>query len=724
MTLTNILPGGRGNAVTTLTASYVAGSTETISVGDATKLPAGPNIITILDPELLGNRYVVVQYAEVAGNVLTGLTVIDGVPNTSQTFGAGAIVTRALTKSEWDTILDHIANVENPHGVSVEQIEAAPAIHATQHENGGDDEISIDASQVTTGLFDIARIPQAALERIISVADDTARFALTTATVQLGDTVKVASDGYMYIVVDEANLSSEAGYVQYKALPTPHASSHTAGGSDAITVGAAQLSGIITPKAEFTWAEDDATVSNTINFADASTTGTLPITSRYWDFGDGSSSTEQNPSHTYAGFGIYQVSLTVVNAAGQGAITKSVTVVSAPIFGYRIIDAESGPAAKVEYIEAAAGMTPVHKDTETGVWDLGDWSSTIDATLNPSVLLANAAGYKDLDKTNLALYTDATPSPLDLVSGNPLDGDVCCRISHLIYEQITRVGNDEEHRFCSKQPDPSYVMRAHRYGDEKRAHRFLGMFEGIVISSTLYSRYSIDTFPTASTKQDTYRSYTTEAKKGAATYGLKSMHTDDLHTSLSVLFLKTLNFQGAVGNGNSTSDVYLKSGEGLDLQGGMLQGDTTATDKGVMLFWVWNKYGNYFEDVDGFVKIEDGKYWVNRTNKDFLNIEALPTICPDNYDEVLLPTPASGYIRRMSADSRAPQVPIVTGSPADGTHHYCDYFSKDVGLRKLVRGGYRFDGAYCGPFYSYVNSAVDVSISYIVARLQGFLAAE
>ncbi len=849
MTLDNIFSGGRGNAVTTLTAAYVAGTTATISVGDATKLPAAPNIVTILDPELLGNRYVVVQYTGISGNVLTGLTVNDGVPDALQTFGIGSIVTREITRDEWDTIKDHIqshaarhmtgaedpisvatpsidglmsgpdkikldgiesgaqvnkiekiyvdgtemyiagkninipeagvgsgvikgtfkytldshlASTDNPHATSKSQVGLgnvdntsdadkplssaavtalagkASLAHASQHADGGADEINIDASQVNTGIFDIDRIPLAAVPKCHVVADDTARFALTTAQVQNGDTVKVTSTMRMYAVIDDTHLGTEAGYTEYKAAtdwttitgkpasypPSAHAASHGVAGGDPITVGAAQLSGVVTPKAAFTWVEDDATVSNTVNFTDASTTGTLPITSRYWDFGDGSYSTEQNPSHTYAGFGIYQVSLTVANSAGQGTITKSVTVVSAPIYGYRIIDIESGPAAKVEYIEACAGFTPVTYNPTTKVIDFGSWGPTISETLHPSVLLTGAPGYKDLDTANLALYSDATPSPLDLVSGNVADGDVCLRISHLRFEQILRVGNNEEHRLCSKQPDPSYVARAHTFGDEVRKNAFLGMFEGVAISSTLYSRYTLDTFPTASTKQDTYRSYTTLEKKGAATYGLKNMHLDDLHTSLSVLFLKTLNFQAAIGNGNSTSDAYLKAGEGLNLTGGMLQGDTTSTDTGVMIFWVWNKYANYWEDVDGFVKIEDGKYWVNRTNKDFLNIEALPAVCPGNYDEVLLPTPASGYVRRMSGDSRAPLIPIATGSDADSTHHYCDNFYKEVGVRKLIRGGNRYYGAYCGPFYSYMSGAPDSSGSSIVARLQGFLAAE
>jgi len=76
---------------------------------------------------------------------------------------------------------------------------------------------SHDASSVVSGIFDIARIPQAAIERLVQVADQAARFALTTTTVQLGDTVKQLDTGIMYVVVDEANLSNAAGYVDYAA---------------------------------------------------------------------------------------------------------------------------------------------------------------------------------------------------------------------------------------------------------------------------------------------------------------------------------------------------------------------------------------------------------------------------------------------------------------------------------------------------------------------------
>lgn len=75
---------------------------------------------------------------------------------------------------------------------------------------------SLNASKLF-GIIDIARLPHGALERLVIVADDTARFKLTTANVQLGDTVKVIKTEKMYYVVDESKLSSEAGYSVYTA---------------------------------------------------------------------------------------------------------------------------------------------------------------------------------------------------------------------------------------------------------------------------------------------------------------------------------------------------------------------------------------------------------------------------------------------------------------------------------------------------------------------------
>lgn len=75
---------------------------------------------------------------------------------------------------------------------------------------------SLNASKLF-GTIDIARLPHGALERCVIVEDDTARFALTTAKIQLGDTVKVNKTQKMYFVIDDSKLNSEAGYAVYTA---------------------------------------------------------------------------------------------------------------------------------------------------------------------------------------------------------------------------------------------------------------------------------------------------------------------------------------------------------------------------------------------------------------------------------------------------------------------------------------------------------------------------
>ncbi len=61
-----------------------------------------------------------------------------------------------------------------------------------------------------------------------------------------------------------------------------------------------------------------------VNFNDISTPGSGTITSWLWDFGDGNTSTQQNPSHVYTAAGNYTVLLVVTNSNGcSKSFTKS-----------------------------------------------------------------------------------------------------------------------------------------------------------------------------------------------------------------------------------------------------------------------------------------------------------------------------------------------------------------------------------------------------------------
>lgn len=67
----------------------------------------------------------------------------------------------------------------------------------------------------------------------------------------------------------------------------------------------------------------------TVRFTDQSTPGQSPITGWLWNFGDGETSTEQNPTHVYAEPGEYTVTLTVTSADGADTMTRTryITVV-------------------------------------------------------------------------------------------------------------------------------------------------------------------------------------------------------------------------------------------------------------------------------------------------------------------------------------------------------------------------------------------------------------
>ena len=60
-----------------------------------------------------------------------------------------------------------------------------------------------------------------------------------------------------------------------------------------------------------------------ISFTDQSASG---VTSWFWDFGDGQSSTQQNPTHTYQAIGTFQVCLTVNDGNCDNTTCQSVTV--------------------------------------------------------------------------------------------------------------------------------------------------------------------------------------------------------------------------------------------------------------------------------------------------------------------------------------------------------------------------------------------------------------
>jgi len=80
------------------------------------------------------------------------------------------------------------------------------------------------------------------------------------------------------------------------------------------------------PKADFTWSPLNPTRSDAVHFYDKSSGS---ITTWSWNFGDGTTSNEREPFHTYANIGTYDVTLTVSGPLGTDTKTKKITVSNA-----------------------------------------------------------------------------------------------------------------------------------------------------------------------------------------------------------------------------------------------------------------------------------------------------------------------------------------------------------------------------------------------------------
>ncbi len=92
-------------------------------------------------------------------------------------------------------------------------------------------------------------------------------------------------------------------------------------------------------RAEFRFTPTNPTSLDVIQFTDQSTVEQGQITSWLWDFGDGTTSTERNPTHRYAADGQYVVRLTVTSDQGveEGA-SVTITVATPRVTARRLID--------------------------------------------------------------------------------------------------------------------------------------------------------------------------------------------------------------------------------------------------------------------------------------------------------------------------------------------------------------------------------------------------
>jgi PKD repeat protein len=129
-----------------------------------------------------------------------------------------------------------------------------------------------------------------------------------------------------------------------------------------------------------------------VSFTGSATGGTAPY-SYSWNFGDGATSTTQNPSHTYTAAGTYTATLTVTDSASPAnTATSSVTVTVSAVGNPLAASASASPTSgqvpvNVAFTGTATGGTPSYSYS----WNFGDGATS--TTQNPSHTYSAAGTY-------------------------------------------------------------------------------------------------------------------------------------------------------------------------------------------------------------------------------------------------------------------------------------------------------------------------------------------
>ncbi len=157
------------------------------------------------------------------------------------------------------------------------------------------------------------------------------------------------------------------------------------GGNNATSGAVAVAAPLLPPVASFS----SAPAGNlTIQFTDTSTSSNGGITGRLWSFGDGGTSADQNPVHTYAQAGIYNVSLQVTDNGGNNTATNQVNVAAPlvpPAASFSIADQGNQTFGFADTSTSSSGGITARN------WAFGDGGTSADQ--NPQHTYAQAGDY-------------------------------------------------------------------------------------------------------------------------------------------------------------------------------------------------------------------------------------------------------------------------------------------------------------------------------------------
>jgi PKD repeat protein len=269
---------------------------------------------------------------------------------------ASARITAALVAGDTVTVTQNVASTY--HAMQVYEFDnLAPTAWADATASG-----SASGTAVSTASTPATAQPDETLFAAVGFGDTTATLASASGW---SDSAKVEASGAkrksLAVAVRDVTATGAFAYAGDLSASEQWVAA-------LVTFKTVAGGGPAAPTASFTAAPTSGTAPLAVQFTDTSS-GTP--TGWAWDFGDGTTSPAQNPSHTYTAAATYTVTLTASNSAGSDTATRTglISVSSSGSIGYQD-GSTSGAGA------AATGEKP-----ESKLWwnDGSWWASMFDA---------------------------------------------------------------------------------------------------------------------------------------------------------------------------------------------------------------------------------------------------------------------------------------------------------------------------------------------------------
>jgi PKD repeat protein len=131
-----------------------------------------------------------------------------------------------------------------------------------------------------------------------------------------------------------------------------------------------------------------ANFTNSINGLAATFNNTSSNADTYlWNFGDGETSDEANPTHTYAAGGVYTIALTATNECGSVTINRTINVTAAPTANFTTNSSTGCSPLTVQFTNTSTG------NANSINWQFPGGNPSTSTAANPTVVYNTAGIY-------------------------------------------------------------------------------------------------------------------------------------------------------------------------------------------------------------------------------------------------------------------------------------------------------------------------------------------